>query len=150
MSRGRFGLVLATLVIGLGAAAFAGVYTLIDGGSDTPPGGDRSGTTTLAPSSPTTPPSTAPGGLATPTFVVVVSSEPDEGAAQASRDELTESGYVSGVLHSDDFTSLAPGFWVAYVGPFTQVADADAAKAALIADGFPAAYSRCVGATEDC
>ena len=91
-----------------------------------------------------------PGGLTPPTFVAIVSSEGDEATAQAIRDELTEGGFDAGVLHSDDYTSLEPGFWVAYVGPFADVAGAEAAKAELVADGYTAAYSRCVGTAEEC
>ena len=54
------------------------------------------------------------------------------------------------MLHSDDYTSLEPGFWVAYVGPFPDVAGAEAAKAELVAGGYTAAYSRCVGTAEEC
>ncbi|MGK2950048.1 MAG: hypothetical protein ACSLFP_15860, partial [Acidimicrobiales bacterium] len=66
------------------------------------------------------------------------------------RDELTESGYDAGVLRSEDHSSLEPGFWVAYVGPFPDVAAAEAAKDALVADGYTAAYTRCVGTDEEC
>jgi len=148
MSRARFGLLLAALVVGLAAASFAGVYALVDGGSNTPAGVDDSSPTTLAPTSTTT--STGPGGLATPTFVAIVASEADEGGAEAIRNELTESGYGAGVLHSDDFPSLQPGFWVAYVGPFTRVPEADAAQVELVADGYTTAYTSCVGTAEDC
>lgn len=149
MSRARFGLLLAALVVGLAAASFAGVYALVDGGSDTPAGVDDSSPTTLAPTSTTTT-STGPGGLATPTFVVIVASEADEGGAEAIRNELDDSGYDSGVLRSDDFSSLQPGFWVAYVGPFTRVPEADAAQVELVADGYTTAYTSCVGTAEDC
>ena len=147
MSRGRFGLLLATLVLGLGAASFVGVYALVDGGSETPAGLDHSSPTTRPPAVPT---STVPGGLITPAVIAIVASEADEGQAHAVRDELTESGYDAGVLHSDDFPSLQPGFWVAYVGPFTQVPEAEATQVELVADGYTTAYTSCVGTAEDC
>lgn len=149
MSRSRFGLLLAALVVGLAAASFAGVYALADRGSDTPPGVDDPSPSTFAPTSTTTA-STVPGGLVTPAFIAIVASEADEGAAQAIRDELTESGYDAGVLHSDDFPSLQPGFWVTYVGPFARVPEADAAQVELVADGYTTAYTSCVGTAEDC
>jgi SPOR domain len=150
VSRGRFSLLLAIIVVIVGAASFVGVYLLLDDGSEAPSGADADGSpTTLAPA-PTTSSTTVPGGLVTPTFVVVVSSEGDEGDAQAIRDELTEGGYSSGVLHSDDFGSLEPGFWVAYVGPFDDVATAGATQAELAADGYTESYSRCVGSDADC
>ena len=91
-----------------------------------------------------------PGGLATPTFVVVVSSEADEGSRPGDPRRADRERYASGVLHSDDYTSLEPGYWVAYVGPFPGVAAAEAAKDELIADGYTAAYARCVGTAEEC
>ena len=91
-----------------------------------------------------------PGDLATPTFVAIVSSDADEATAQQRRDELTENGYASNVLHSDDFTSLEPGFWVAYVGPFPDPAAAQAAVDQLAADGYTSAYPRCIGTAEEC
>lgn len=148
MSRGRFGLLVALLVLVLGVASFIGVYALLDGGSATAPGAPDP--SEAAPASTTTTAPVAPGALVTPTFVAVVSSESDEGAAQAIRDELTDAGYDAGVLRSDDYASLEPGYWVPYVGPFPEVTGADAAKADLIADGYTAAYSRCVGASGEC
>jgi NAD/NADP transhydrogenase beta subunit len=142
MSRGRFGLLLGLLVLVVGAASFAVVLTLLD--DDSSP----SAATTTTTSSTTT--TTVAGTLVTPTFVAVVSSEGDEASAQSIRDELTEGGFDAGVLHSDDYASLEPGFWVAFVGPFDDVAGAEAAKTDLVAGGYTAAYSRCVGTAEEC
>jgi len=144
MSRGRFGLLLALLVLVVGAASFVVVLTLLDDG---PGGGPAEPTTTIASSATTT---TSPGGLVTPTFVAVVSSEGDEATAQAMAAELTERGYDSGVLQSDRYGSLEPGFWVAYVGPFADAAAAQTATEDLIADRYEAAYVRCVGTAEEC
>lgn len=143
MSRGRFGLLLGLLVLVIGAASFVVVLALLDAD---PVGRDETGVTTT--SSTTT--TTVPGELATPTYVVVVSSETDESDAQQLRDELTESGYDAGVLRSDDFSSLEPGYWVAYTGPFDDVPAAEASKAELVTAGYSAAYSRCVGTAEQC
>jgi hypothetical protein len=144
VTRGRFGLLLAALVGVVATVTFVVVLSLIDDD----PGGDAAGTTTT--SSSTTTSTTAPQGLATPTFVAIVSSEADESTARAMVDELTERGYDSAVLHSDDHTSLEPGFWVAYVGPFADAAAAQAATDQLIGDGYTAAYPRCVGTAEQC
>jgi len=146
MSRGRFGLLLGLIVVVVGVASFIGVLSLID--DDTDPGGTAAASSTTTTVSTTT--ASVPGGIVTPTFVAVVSSEGDEPSAQLLRDELTESGYDAGVLNSDDYTSLEPGYWVAYVGPFPDVAAADAAKDELIAAGYSAAYTRCVGTAEEC
>ena len=147
MTRGRFGLLLAVLALVVGVASFALALALITDDGDTPV--ESAGTTTsaIATSSTST---TAPGTLTTPAFVVVVSSESDEGRAQQRRDELTEGGFDAGVLSSSDYPSLEPGFWVAYVGPFPDVAGAEGAKADLVAAGYTAAYTRCVGSNEEC
>ncbi len=144
MTRGRFQLLLVLIVLVVGTASFAIALRLID---DDAPAGDVTTTTTTAS---TTTSTTAPSGLTTPTFVVVVSSESDEGGAALIRDELVEGGFEAGVLHSDDYASLEPGFFVAYVGPFPDVAAAEAAKAELVAAGYGASYSRCVGTAEEC
>ena len=147
MSRGRLGLLLAVLSLALGVASFVAVYAVLDASTDPSADGDRTSDTTIAPSSTAT---TVAGTLTTPTIVVVVKSEADEASAQATRDDLTEGGYDSGVLRSDDYPSLEPGYWVSYVGPFPAVAEAEAARAALVADGYTAAYARCVGSVEEC
>ena len=146
MTRGRFGLLLALLALVVGAASFAAALALITDDGDTPV--DAGGTTTSTTASSTS--TTAPGTLTTPAFVVVVSSEREEASAQQRRDELTESGFDAGVLSSADYASLEPGFWVAYVGPFPDVAGAEGAKADLVAAGYTAAYTRCVGSNEEC
>lgn len=149
MSRGRFGALLAVLVVVLGIASFVGVYSALDDDRGAPAGVGGDTDLTVVPSTTTTSP-TAPSGLATPTLVVVVASEGDEGAAQAIRDELTEGGYASGVLDSDDYESLGPGFWVAYVGPFDDAATAEATRDELVTDGYTESYARCVGTDADC
>jgi hypothetical protein len=150
VSRGRFGVLLAVLVLVLATASFVGMVSVLDDDADAPSGAGSDTTLTTGASSTTTTSTTVPGALGTPTFVVVVSSEGDEGTAQAIRDELTEGGYASGVLHSDDYESLEPGFWVAYVGPFDGVSAAEATKDELIADGYTESYARCVGTDADC
>ena len=47
-------------------------------------------------------------------------SQADEAGARATAAQLDEAGFTSGVLHSDDYSSLNPGFWVAYVGPYPE------------------------------
>ena len=143
MSRGRFGLLLGLLVVVVAGASFAGALTLLD---DEEPTVTAPSTTTTTTSTTTT----VPGELTTPTFVAIVSSDGDEATAQSRRDELTESGYDAGVLQSDDYASLEPGFWVAYVGPFADPAAAQQAVDQLVGDGYGAAYARCVGTDAEC
>jgi hypothetical protein len=143
MTPGRFGLLLALLFAIVAAASFLVVTLVIESGSDEP-----AATTTTSTFSITT--TTTTGGLTTPTFVAIVVSETDEATARGIGDELTEGGFDNGVLHSDDYSSLEPGFWVAYVGPFEDVAQADAAVEDLKRAGYTAAYPRCVGTDEEC
>ena len=145
MSRTRFGLLLVLLVLVVGTGAFAIVLAQLD----EDPGG-KSSTPTTKTSSETTTTTGAPAALTTPTFVTVVSSEGDEANARAIADELSTKGFASSVLRSDDHTSLEPGFWVAYVGPFPEAAPAQAAVADLAASGYTSSYVRCVGTAEQC
>ena len=54
------------------------------------------------------------------------------------------------MLHSDDYSSLNPGFWVAYVGPFDDVGGATAAVGELAGAGYTGAYPRCIGTDAEC
>ena len=55
------------------------------------------------------------------------------------------------MLHSDDYSSLNPGFWVAYVGPVSTTSAAPRrAVGELAAAGYTAAYPRCVGTDDEC
>jgi hypothetical protein len=143
LTKSRFQLLLGLVFAGLAIASFV-VVTLVLEDDDEPAASTT--TSTTAPLTSTT----SPGELTTPTFVAIVVSEPDEATARATADELTESGFDSGVLRSDDYSSLNPGFWVAYVGPYEDVAGADAAVADLASAGYTAAYPRCIGTDEEC
>ena len=145
MSRARFGLLLALLVAVVATASFVVALQLLDDDPSARPGVTATSSSTTAP-----PPTAAPGDLPSPTYVAIVSSNVDEGEARADAAELTERGYDGAVLRSDDYGSLEPGFWVAYVGPFDDAPAAQAATDDLIADGYGAAYPRCVGTAEDC
>ena len=92
----------------------------------------------------------APAPLQTPAWVTILSSERDEAAAAQVADRVAATGRSTGVLRSDDYSSLTPGFWVPYVGPFPGQAQAEAEVGALAADGIADAYARCVGTTEQC
>ena len=143
MSRGRFGLLLGLLFAVVGGAAFLAVTLVLDSDDDEPATATTTSTTVPLTTSTTV-------ELTTPTFVAVVRSEADEAAARATADELTEAGFASGVLHSDDYSSLNPGFWVAYVGPYADVGGANAAVAELAGAGYTGAYPRCIGTDAEC
>ena len=142
MTRGRFAGLLALLVAAVSCASFVVALQLLDDD----PGSSTAGRTTTT----TSAPAPEPGGLATPVFVAIVSSNAEEAEAQADAAELTERGYDGAVLRSDDHGSLEPGFWVADAGPFDDAAAAQTATDVMIADGYTAAYARCVGPAEEC
>ena len=144
MSQGRFRWVLGLVFAAIAAVSFLGVTLLLDADEDDP---SPTTTTSTTVGSTTT---TTSGALATPTFVAIVVSETDEGAARSTADELSDGGFDSGVLHSDDYGSLEPGFWVAYVGPFDDVGAAQAEVNDLKDAGYSASYPRCVGTDDEC
>ena len=144
MTKQRFWLLLGLLFVVLAAATFLAVTLILESDDDEP---STASTTSTTAGITTT---TTNGELTTPTFVAVVVSEPDEATARAAADELTEGGFDSGVLHSDDYSSLNPGFWVAYVGPFDDVGGAQGAVTELEGAGYTAAYPRCIGTEEEC
>ena len=52
-------------------------------------------------------------------FISVIVSEISETGAEAARADLeSRFGLQFGILRSDDFRSLNPGYWVVYAGPF--------------------------------
>jgi hypothetical protein len=142
VSRGRFGLLLGLLFAVTACATFFIALQVFDD--------DEASTTTTTTTTVPITTTTSTDELVTPTFVAIVVSETDEAAARSMGDQLTEAGFDSGVLHSDDYSSLEPGFWVAYVGPFDDVGGAQAAVGDLEDDGYTAAYPRCVGTDEQC
>jgi hypothetical protein len=143
LSNQRFWALLGLLFVVGAAAAFLVVTLILDAGDD-----ESTGDTTTTTVGITT--TTTSGELQTPTFVAVVVSEPKEATARATADELTEAGFDSGVIHSDDYSSLNPGFWVAYVGPFDDVGGAQAAVSDLEGAGYTSSYPRCIGTDEEC
>jgi hypothetical protein len=158
MNRTRFGLLLGVLALLVAGASFAvAVAALDDGQPDAPPrddsdagdvlGGDPAVTTTS--STPTTV-EVVTGELATPTWIVVVSSEADEAGATAIAERVMADGHPAGVLRSDEYPSLNKGFWVAYAGPYPDRSTATAAMSALEAGGYSGTYARCAGSKKDC
>ena len=58
-------------------------------------------------------------------FIAVIVSATSAAAAEGALADLEERfGPHFGVLLSDDFSSLNPGYWVVYAGPFTTAAEA--------------------------
>lgn len=90
--------------------------------------------------------SVAPVALETPTWVAVLRSMEvdgfDRAEAESHASSITdEVGADPGVLLSDDYSSLNPGYWVVYAGGFD---DRDAADAFCeeVADTVPDCYAR--------
>jgi hypothetical protein len=152
MSRGRFGALLVLLFVVVAAAAFLGAWSVLDTDeADPPPRPDGAGETSdTTPASSTTAIPTVPGQLATPTWVAIVSSAGGQDDASATAQAVAAKGHPAGVLHSDDFSSLEPGFWVAFAGPYADHDTAQASLSTLAADGFAGAYVRCVGEAAEC
>jgi len=65
-------------------------------------------------------------GLLEGTFISVVVSASSPTAAEQARDDLEARFWwlPFGILVSDDYASLNPGYWVVYVGPFPRPEDA--------------------------
>lgn len=159
MSSTRFGILVGFAGVAVAVAAFlVGLQVLDDEGPDTPPAasssdepdeeadggadGDEATSSTTAP--------VADGALDTPAWILVISSEGDEVRARAIAEEVAAAGHPAGVLRSDDYPSMNPGFWVAYAGPYPDAAAAQAAEPAIEADGWTGAYVRCAGTVEEC
>ena len=75
-------------------------------------------------------------------FTVVLASKPARREAVAVARDAQRISSDAGVLRSDDFASLRPGFWVTFAGSYASADDARAAAADLRARGFTDAYAR--------
>ncbi len=74
-------------------------------------------------------------------WTAILSSVRSESDARVAKRELIDQGEQAGVLPSDDFADLRPGYWVLFSGVF---ADRDAAisRAASLRGAYPGAYAR--------
>jgi hypothetical protein len=77
----------------------------------------------------------------TTAWTAILSSVRDEGDARAAKQTLIDEGEEAGVLPSDDFSDLRPGYWVLFSGTFSDRATAIAHASDLRGD-FPGAYAR--------
>jgi hypothetical protein len=77
-------------------------------------------------------------------FTVVLASTGGQGQAVSKARDAVKRGIPAGVLHSDDYSSLKPGFWVVFAGqyPSSKKAEADIDKYAGM--GFGGGYPRLV------
>jgi hypothetical protein len=158
MSQARFGMLLGLVAVLVAVGSFVAATAALDDGQPDPApapsggGGEAPGSDPLVPSSSTSS-TTAPvatGELATPAWIVVITSEADEASATTAAQRAAAEGHSTGVLRSDDYPSMNKGFWVAYAGPYADRSAAVAGSAALEADGFGGTYARCAGSKTDC
>lgn len=79
--------------------------------------------------------------------VILLSTATRAGAEQEAQQALTQ-GIDAGVLRSDEYSSLRPGFWVAYGGRFDSQEEAQEAAQRYASQGFAGAYVRFVNGGE--
>ena len=99
------------------------------GGSPTPPSGGSSGE-----------PASWPAGQTA--YTVVLLSATSRSAADAKARQAIRRGVPAGVLHSDDYSSLNPGYWVVFAGQFDTSDQARKAADGYASKGFGGGYPR--------
>jgi hypothetical protein len=129
----------------------------------TTPTTPTSPTTPTAPTTPTTPGATPPAPNSPPNLggggsggaiaswpagktaytVVLVSSKSKSQANSKAREAKTR-GISAGVLHSNDYSSLNPGYWVAFAGQYKSASAARSKADSVRSQGFSQAYPRLV------
>jgi septal ring-binding cell division protein DamX len=77
-------------------------------------------------------------------YTVVLASEGSEASANAVAADARRQDLDAGVLRSDDYSSLRPGYWVAFAGRYPTSAEAKAAAGVAQGSGFSGAYARLV------
>jgi len=77
-------------------------------------------------------------------WTVVLSSAKSKSAAESKARQASGRGIGSGVLNSNDFSSLRHGYWVAFAGQYGSSADAASAAKRYASQGFGGAYPRFV------
>ncbi|MDQ3725360.1 MAG: hypothetical protein M3335_05655 [Actinomycetota bacterium] len=77
-------------------------------------------------------------------YTVIVASKPNRGQSAAFAARLPGWVKPAGVLRSDSYTTLLPGYWVAFGGRFSSVEDALAAAERLRGAGFAGAFAELI------
>jgi hypothetical protein len=80
-------------------------------------------------------------------FAVILSSDDTEkftfSSITAKKQQAIGKGFDNaGVLNSDDYFTLNPGYWVLFLGPYSSKSAAQAAQPEARAGGYPDAYVR--------
>jgi cell division septation protein DedD len=116
----------------------------------TPAPGDTTATTPTTPTTPapTPAPEPAPGAIAswpdgkTAYTVVLVSAKRRSQANSKAKEAQSRGIQGVGVLHSNDYSSLNPGYWVVFAGQFNSVGAARSKLDEYASNGFAQAYPR--------
>lgn len=101
--------------------------------TDTPPADATAGSTTW------------PDGESAHTVILASAGSRQE--AEAKQQKAQDAGISAGILKSDDFGSLRPGYWVVFDGQFDSVEEATARAEQDRGKGFADAYPRFVEPT---
>lgn len=80
----------------------------------------------------------------TSAYTVILLSGETRAAARARAGEAVAAGVPAGVLRSDDYSSLNPGFWVVFGGEFDTQEEAQQEAERYASLGFPGGYARFV------
>jgi hypothetical protein len=77
-------------------------------------------------------------------YTVVLISPKSRSQAYSKARQAKRNGIDAGVLHSNDYSSLNPGYWVVFVGQYKTMAKAQSHVGDYTGKGFPAGYARLV------
>jgi type IV secretory pathway VirB10-like protein len=101
-------------------------------------------TTPTTPTTPATPPSSGiakwPAGKTA--YTVVLISATSHKQANTKAREAKSRGIDAGVLHSNDYSSLNPGYWVVFAGQYATANAARSHIAEFASKGFSGGYPR--------
>ena len=75
-------------------------------------------------------------------YTVVLVSATSRNAADAKAEQAIKRGIEAGVLRSDDFSSLRPGYWVVFAGQYDSSEEATRAADRYAEQGFGGGYPR--------
>jgi hypothetical protein len=77
-------------------------------------------------------------------YTVIIASTASRAAAEAQARRATDRGWAAGVLYSSDFSTLRPGYWVAFTGYYRTAREARSAAGDVRSAGYGDAYARYV------
>ena len=118
-----------------------------------PPATGEPGTTTPTTKAPATPGDSTPDASirswpsGKSAFTIVLVSAKSRSQADDRAREAADNDIPAGVLHSDDYEGLKPGFWVVFAGDFDTQRQAERKLDEYARKGFKGAYPRFVDAS---